>query len=229
MFEHVQRARNGGLRPLEVRRAPVPDGAPSRYPPVATCHRPGSASFCPGERYGPPRAAASSCFSSSFSILSHPLSDLSPATMWVSGPVLGTPRPCRGAWAVAIRWPDRYRPRASLERPGWTCLLVTWGFQGLTGVTSTPSFPLPCPFTPLSSFFLCFHVPSLFHPCTPIPPGKLERGGGHWPQVLTAQVIVGSILGCEGREPPPPACSSRRGLTVNSPLRNEMPAGKRAL
>ncbi|CAH6790806.1 Kcnq4 [Phodopus roborovskii] len=50
LFEHVQRARNGGLRPLEVRRAPVPDGAPSRYPPVATCHRPGSASFCPGER-----------------------------------------------------------------------------------------------------------------------------------------------------------------------------------
>uniref|UniRef100_A0A8C6R896 Potassium voltage-gated channel, subfamily Q, member 4 n=1 Tax=Nannospalax galili TaxID=1026970 RepID=A0A8C6R896_NANGA len=49
LFEHVQRARNGGLRPLEVRRAPVPDGAPSRYPPVATCHRPGSASFCPGE------------------------------------------------------------------------------------------------------------------------------------------------------------------------------------
>ncbi|MBV97025.1 Potassium voltage-gated channel subfamily KQT member 4, partial [Eschrichtius robustus] len=50
LFEHVQRARNGGLRPLEVRRAPVPDGAPSRYPPVATCHRPGSTSFCPGER-----------------------------------------------------------------------------------------------------------------------------------------------------------------------------------
>ncbi|KAK2106545.1 Potassium voltage-gated channel sub KQT member 4 [Saguinus oedipus] len=50
LFEHMQRARNGGLRPLEVRRAPVPDGAPSRYPPVATCHRPGSASFCPGER-----------------------------------------------------------------------------------------------------------------------------------------------------------------------------------
>lgn len=50
LFEHVQRARNGGLRPLEVRRAPVPDGAPSRYPPVATCLRPGSASFCPGER-----------------------------------------------------------------------------------------------------------------------------------------------------------------------------------
>uniref|UniRef100_G1TAC8 Potassium voltage-gated channel subfamily Q member 4 n=1 Tax=Oryctolagus cuniculus TaxID=9986 RepID=G1TAC8_RABIT len=49
LFEHVQRARNGGLRPLEVRRAPVPDGAPSRYPPVATCHRPGSTSFCPGE------------------------------------------------------------------------------------------------------------------------------------------------------------------------------------
>uniref|UniRef100_A0A8C5P1G5 Potassium voltage-gated channel, subfamily Q, member 4 n=2 Tax=Jaculus jaculus TaxID=51337 RepID=A0A8C5P1G5_JACJA len=49
LFEHVQRARNGGLWPLEVRRAPVPDGAPSRYPPVATCHRPGSASFCPGE------------------------------------------------------------------------------------------------------------------------------------------------------------------------------------
>ncbi|CAK7305549.1 Potassium voltage-gated channel subfamily KQT member 4 [Vulpes lagopus] len=49
LFEHVQRARNGGLRPLEVRRVPVPDGAPSRYPPVATCHRPGSTSFCPGE------------------------------------------------------------------------------------------------------------------------------------------------------------------------------------
>lgn len=43
--------------------------------------------------------------------------------------------------------------------------------------------------------------PSLFRPCTSIPPGKLERGGGRWPQVLTAQVIVGTVLGREGRDP----------------------------
>ncbi|XP_045046827.2 potassium voltage-gated channel subfamily KQT member 4 isoform X1 [Desmodus rotundus] len=61
LFEHVQRARNGGLRPLEVRRAPVPDGAPSRYPPVATCHRPGSASFCPGESWREEEAAGHRC------------------------------------------------------------------------------------------------------------------------------------------------------------------------
>ncbi|XP_074161359.1 potassium voltage-gated channel subfamily KQT member 4 isoform X1 [Sminthopsis crassicaudata] len=49
LFEHVRRARNGGLWPVEVRRPPAPTGAPTRYQTFATCHRPGSASYCPGE------------------------------------------------------------------------------------------------------------------------------------------------------------------------------------
>ncbi|XP_070116342.1 potassium voltage-gated channel subfamily KQT member 4 isoform X4 [Equus przewalskii] len=160
-----------------------------------------------------------------FHSLSHPLSDLPPATTWVSGPVLGTPRPCHEAWAVVVEWPDRYRLRASLERPGWTHLFVTWASRGDVH-TTLPHHLLHSSHCPLS--FSVSTSPSLFHPCTPIPPGKLERGGGRWPQVLTAQVIVG-ILGYKGREPPPPACSSRRGLTLSLPLGNHIPAGKRAL
>lgn len=67
---------------------------------------------------------------------------------------------------------------------------------------------LHSPCCPLS---FCFHVLLTLPSLHPIPPGKLERGGGRWPQVLTAQVIVGSVLGCEGRDSPTPACSS--GLT----------------
>ena len=134
------------------------------------------------------------------------------------------------AWAVVIRWPDRYRPTVSLERPELTHRFVTWDSRGLSrGDVHTilshhllHSFHCPLSFSVSTS-------PSLFHPCTPIPPGKLERGGGRWPQVLTAQVIVGTVPGCEGWGPTSPACSSRRGLTLNSPLGKEMPAGKRAL
>lgn len=165
-----------------------------------------------------------------FHSLSHPLSDLRAATMWVSGPVLWTPRRCHEAWAVVVGWPERYRLKAFLERPGWTHPLATWGAKGLSGgdIRTVPSRHLLHSFH-LSSFFLCFHIPSLSQPCTPIPPGQLERGGGRWPQVLTAQVIVGTILGREGREPPPPACSSRRGSPLNLPPGNETPAGERAL
>lgn len=78
---------------------------------------------------------------------------------------------------------------------------VTWESGG---ICPHHPFPSPPPFIPLSSFFLCFYVPpSLLHPCTLIPPRKLERGGGCWPQVHTAQVIVDTILACEGRGPSP--------------------------
>ncbi|ELV12379.1 Potassium voltage-gated channel subfamily KQT member 4 [Tupaia chinensis] len=107
LFEHVQRARNGGLRPLEVRRAPVPDGAPSRYPPVATCHRPGSTSFCPGER------PASSHYR-------------------VSGRVLGTPGPCHEArqevlteWGIKAREPPEV-PSQPCPYSSMTLLQLTW-------------------------------------------------------------------------------------------------------
>lgn len=105
---------------------------------------------------------------------------------------------------VVIRGSDRYRTRVSLERPEWTHRFVTLGSKGLSGgdVHTILSHHLLHSFhCPLS--FSVSTSPSLFHPCTPIPPGKLERGGGRWPQVLTAQVIVDTILGCEGRDPPP--------------------------
>lgn len=94
--------------------------------------------------------------------------------------------------------------RVSLERPGWALRVYV-------GRGSLHSFPPPLPFMPLS-FFLCFHVPLTLPSLHPHPSGKLERGGGRWPQVLTAQVIVGTILGCEGRGPPPLACCSGKAL-----------------
>nr|XP_020042683.1 potassium voltage-gated channel subfamily KQT member 4 isoform X3 [Castor canadensis] len=83
----------------------------------------------------------------------------------------------------------RYRLRASLKRPGWTHLFYHLRLQGSERERRYPYHPFlsPPPFMPLSSSFSVSSSPSLFHPCTPIPPGKLERGGGRWPQVLTAQ------------------------------------------
>ncbi|XP_038614567.1 potassium voltage-gated channel subfamily KQT member 4 [Tachyglossus aculeatus] len=48
IFEHMHRARNGGLRSVEVRE--LPDGPPARYPTFTSCHRAGSSAYCPGER-----------------------------------------------------------------------------------------------------------------------------------------------------------------------------------
>lgn len=90
-----------------------------------------------------------------FHSLSHSLSDLPPATIWVSGPVLGTPRPCHEAQSVVVGQSDRYRLRASLEKPGWTHLFVTWESGGFVHTILSchllRSFHCPLSF--------CFHIP----------------------------------------------------------------------
>lgn len=108
---------------------------------------------------------------------------------------------------------------SSLERPHWTYLPVLWVSQGLRGraVRTAPFSPSPPLFIPLSSFFLCSHIPptpttppSLHpHPSReagerrrPLAPGAYGSGNGG----------CFSVLGCEGRAPLPRHAGSRRLL-----------------
>ncbi|XP_054856040.1 potassium voltage-gated channel subfamily KQT member 4 isoform X2 [Eublepharis macularius] len=59
MFEHLHRARNGGLRNSEVRK--IPDGAPPPYHSFTTGPKSASLPFCPGESWKEEEAPPHKC------------------------------------------------------------------------------------------------------------------------------------------------------------------------